>query len=230
MKRTKITCPQFDSYKDLSEADKTAVVESCRKLISKIVKQFHERVNYPWDQLESMALEGLALAMNKYDKDASSMSFFSYAGYAIRNNILNNLDKELRTVRMSSYAIQRARANGENLFTTSSLDNGIYPSGQASGSKHCNYLDFKYRFDAPDFADGNVYEYLYTRIDDAFSERDCMIFYKVFGLKSFEPHKNKDVAAELGVSECLITQKCKRIINYIKKDEELCEMLAKLGR
>ena len=54
------------------------------------------------------------------------------------------------------------------------------------------------------------------------------MFYMSFGLNGYEETKGKDIAIEFGVSEGLVSQKIKKIIQYIRKDEELCEILANL--
>ena len=40
--------------------------------------------------------------------------------------------------------------------------------------------------------------------------------------------KGKDIAAEMGISEGLVSQKVKKIVTWIRKDNELCEMLSNL--
>ena len=74
----------------------------------------------------------------------------------------------------------------------------------------------------------DIYEYLYVRLEEKFSPRDCQIFYMSFGLKDYEETTGKDIAIELGISQCGVSNKLKRIVEYIRKDNDLCEMLAKL--
>ena len=73
-----------------------------------------------------------------------------------------------------------------------------------------------------------MYEYLYSRLEDKFSERDCEMFYRIFGLKGYEDEKGKDVAKRFGVSEGLVSQKVKKMVLFIRGDEELTEMLGNL--
>ena len=74
----------------------------------------------------------------------------------------------------------------------------------------------------------NIFEYLYSRIEDEFSYRDCEMFYKTFGLKGFDITKNKDIAKLYNVSEGLSCQKVSKIIKWIRKDNDLCEQLSLL--
>jgi DNA-directed RNA polymerase specialized sigma subunit len=73
-----------------------------------------------------------------------------------------------------------------------------------------------------------VYEYLYTRLEEKFPPRECEMFYRNFGLKGFPDEKGKDIAKHFGVSEGLVSQKIKKMILYIRGDEELLEMMANL--
>lgn len=216
-------------YKNISEKEKTALVKQYEPLINKLTKQFVSQVKVDWATVKSMAYEGFVLAMLNYDNERSKLSFKQFAGWSIRNNILSSLDRELRTVSMSAYAQKKAKENGDATFNSVSLTtiSGESPVVGDDDNKVCK--EFKYgTFQRDTFSDGDVYEYLYSRLEDAFSKRDCEMFYRVFGLKEYEDEKGKDVAKRFGVSEGLISQKVKKIITYIKKDNDLNEMLTNL--
>ena len=170
-----------------------------------------------------MALEGFALAISKYDQERSSMTFTQYAAYAIRNNILTCLNEETRTVKLSAYAQKVVIANGGTLFNTVSIDQPI-----------TNDEDTKPRdmvmgmYEEEKFSNGDVLKYLYSRLEDQFNQRDRDMFYKIFGLHGFDETSNKDIAKEYGVSEGLVSQRVKKVINWIKQDRDLCEMLSSI--
>ena len=217
-------------YKNITEREKEALVKQYEPLMNKLTKQFVSQVKIDWDSVKSMAYEGFVLAMHNYDNERSKLSFKQFAGWSIRNNILSSLDKELRTVSMSAYAQKKAQENGEATFNSVSLS---VISGEASmingddDGKGCK--EYKYGvYEKDKFSDGDVYEYLYSRLEDRFSERDCEMFYRIFGLKGFTDEKGKDVASEFGVSEGLVSQKIKKMILFIRGDEELTEMLGNL--
>ena len=216
-------------YKDITEKEKTELVKQYEPLINKLTKQFTSQVKIDWESVKSMAYEGFVLAMLNYDNERSKLSFKQFAGWSIRNNILSSLDKELRTVSMSAYAQKKAAEAGEATFNSVSLS-VISGEGSMNGdddSRSCK--EFKYGvYERDKFSDGDVYEYLYSRLEEHFSERDCEMFYRVFGLKGFDDEKGKDVAKRFGVSEGLVSQKVKKMILYIRGDEELNEMLANL--
>ena len=217
-------------YSNITEKEKTDLVKQYEPLMNKLTKQFVSQVKIDWDSVKSMAYEGFVLAMMNYDDERSKLSFKQFAGWSIRNNILSSLDKELRTVSMSAYAQKKAQEAGEATFNSVSLS---VISGEASvtggddDGKGCR--EYKYGvYEKDKFSDGDVYEYLYTRLEDKFSERDCEMFYRIFGLKGFADEKGKDVAKAFGVSEGLVSQKIKKMILFIRGDEELTEMLGNL--
>ena len=217
-------------YKDITEKEKTDLVKQYEPLINKLTNQFVSQVKIDWDSVKSMAYEGFILAMLNYDNERSKLSFKQFAGWSIRNNILSSLDKELRTVSMSAYAQKKAQENGEATFNSVSLS---IISGETSmagvDDEGCGCKEYKYGvYEKDKFSDGDVYEYLYSRLEDKFSERDCEMFYRIFGLKGFDDEKGKDVAKRFGVSEGLVSQKIKKMILFIRGDEELIEMVGNL--
>ena len=216
-------------YKNISESEKTALVKQYEPLINKITKQFATQVKIEWQAIKSMAYEGFVLAMLNYDDERSKLNFKQFAGWSIRNNILSSLDKELRTVTMSAYAQKKAAENGESTFNSVSLS--IITGDQSAVCDDDKRVGRELKFgvyEKDKFSDGDVYEYLYSRLEERFSPRDCEIFYRSFGLKDFDDEKGKDIAKHFGVSEGLISQKIKKMILFIRGDEELTEMMANL--
>ena len=206
-----------------TEKDRNELAKQYEPLVNKLTKQYTSRIQVEWNIVKSMAQEGLVIAMNSYDETKSKMTFTQFAAFAIRNNILSKLDEELRTVKLSSYAQKKAKEAGESLFNTVSIDQPVSADEDVKPRETVMGM-----YESAKFDDGDVYDYLYSRIDEKFLERDCKIFYKTFGLKGEEEMKGKDIAAEMGISEGLVSQKVKKIISWIRKDNELCEMLSNL--
>lgn len=192
-------------------------------LINKLTAQFYRKVQYGWDDIKSMAYEGFALALNKYDENRSTMSFMSFAAFEMRNNIMTRLTEESRTVKLPFEEQKKRKENGETLFTSVSIDHKYQGDDDLKPRETVLGMAVEAKF-----ADGDIFEYLYTRLEGQFPERDCKMFYMTFGLKGYEETPNQDIAKMFGVSEGLVSQKKKKIIEFIRKDEELCEMLANL--
>jgi RNA polymerase sigma factor (sigma-70 family) len=212
------------NYKTLNEVEKNQLVEQYEPLMNKLVAQFiNDNVKCSWEDLKSYAYEGFALAIQKYDETRSSMNFTQYAAYYIRNNILLSLNNELRTVKLSAYAQKQVEKRGGSSFNMISIDS----CGIDDETEHYRKIILS-EIVEDKFSNGDVFEYLYTRLEEEFPYRECQMFYQTFGLKDFDVMKNKDIAKFHGVSEGLSCQKVSKIIKWIRKDNELCEQLSML--
>lgn len=210
--------------KEYSQEEKTAMVIQYKPLVIKLTNQFYRKTLSNWEELESMAYEGLCLAMNKYDSEKSKMSFLSYAAFEIRNNIMNRMTEESRTVKLPYQEQQKLKDTGKstcNVIYFDITDDMDDDSPRRNEIRNGLYESSK-------FDDGDVYEYLYERLETNFSERDCKMFYMTFGLKGYEEIQNQQIAKMMGVSEGLVSQRKKAMIEFIRKDDDLCEMLANL--
>lgn len=205
-------------------SEKQALTIKYEPLISKLTAQFYHKVKYDWDSIKSMAYEGFAMALNKYDESRSNMSFMSFAAFEMRNTIMSRLTDESRTVKLPFEEQKRRKAAGESLFTSVSIDHS-YRSDEDDLKPRETVMGMSVQ---AKFDDGDVYEYLYQRLETRFSKRDCEMFYMTFGLKGFDELANQKIAQHFGVSEGLVSQKKKKMIEFIRGDVELCEMLANL--
>lgn len=214
-------------------AEKNNLALQYEPLVNKITKQFVDKIKVSWDDVKSMAYEGLAIAMNTYDPERSNMTFTQFAGFAIRNNILTGLNNELRTVKLSAYAQKKAVERGEAVFNTVSMDGFRNENPQDSDCRAslgmASIRDWRvYLNEEAKFSDGDIFETMYSKLEDNFPSRDCEIFYMTFGLKDYEETKGKDIAEYFGISRSLVSIKLKSVINFIQKDEELVEILSNL--
>lgn len=213
------------NYSELTNEEKNNIVSKYEPLINKITKQYAEKIKYNWEDIKSMAYEGLVLALIKYDKNKSNMNFTQYAAFSIRNNILTSLDNELRVVKLSNYAQKKTEQAGNSLFNTVSISDKFNDENDKKISPKEIILKM---YEDEKFSNGDIFNYLKIRLEEEFSLRDCIIFYKAFGLNGYEELKGKEIAEELNISKGLVSQRLKNIINFIKKDRDLCEMLSNL--
>jgi RNA polymerase sigma factor (sigma-70 family) len=213
------------SYADAPESVRNELVKRFERLINKITAQEFAKVDYPWAEIHSMALEGFVNAMNEYDPNKSSMTFAQYAAFAMLNNIHNRMTAECRTVRLTSYGVEQARKQGKPQFTSVRVD-ALFRDGADNPvpreTKMGLYEDAK-------FADGDVYEYLYSRIDEKFNETDRLCFYAYYGLRGYHETQVAELAAELKVTSGRVSQRIKKVVTFIKHDPELCEALGSLN-
>lgn len=215
-------------YKNITEKEKNSLTIQYESLINKITKQFTEKGCGNWEDIKSMAYEGFAIAINTYDSNKSKMNFMQFAGFAIRNNILTGLNNELRTVKLSAYAQKKAIEKGEALFNSVSID-AVNTTGNESTINTPKRSDWtKHLSEDAKFSDGDIFETLYTELENNFSQRDCEIFYRAYGLNGYDEEKGKDIAKMFGVSRSLVSIKLNSIITYIQNNKELVEILSNL--
>lgn len=210
----------------MTELEKNKLVEQYEPLINKITKQYSTKVKASWEDIKSMAYEGFAIAINSYDSTRSKMTFAQFAGFAIRNNILTGLNNELRTVKLSAYAQKKATENGDAVFNSVSIEtNWDSDSDRTGGPNKKDMLNLRQE---EKFSDGDIFETLYTKLENNLPMRDCEIFYRSFGLKDFDEEKGKDIAVHFGISRALVSIKLNAVIKFIQKDTELIDVLSNL--
>ena len=206
-----------------TDKQKNELTKQYEPLINKLTGQFYATVQMDWDSIKSMAYEGFALALNKYDESKSSMSFMSFAAFEMRNNIMTRLTEESRTVKLPFEEQKRRKESGEPLFNTVSIDRSVREDDDIKPREIVMGMYETARFD-----DGDIFSYLYERLEEKFPQRECDMFYMSFGLKGYEETPNQDIAKKFHVSEGLVSQKKRKILDWIKTDRDLCEMLSNL--
>lgn len=221
----KVNMMERVSFKDATAEQRNTLALQYEPLVNKMVKQYFGKVQAGWDDLKSMAYEGLVQAMNSYDPERSKMTFTQFAAFAIRNNILNSLSEELRTVKMSSYMQEKAEKEGLPSFSSVSLTTICGETGgEDSYSREGRYG----LYESAKFENGDVYEYMYMRLDAEFGERELDIFYSYFGLKGRKETPLQDLAKKYGVTSGRASQQLNKVIRFIRQDEDLREMLSSL--
>ena len=209
----------------LTEKEKNDLVRQYEPLINKIVAQFYNTVKCSQADLKSMANEGFAAAIYKYNGKKSSQSFTQFAAYQIRFSILTHLDNELRTVKLSYQAQKRMVEEGKPLFNTVSIDQPYAGSDDDESTPREIVMNM---YENEKFSNGDVLKYLCDRLKRRFSEQDCDIFFSTFGLDGHDIVKGTKLAKKYKITQGRISQKRNAMINYIRKDKDLCEMLATL--
>lgn len=217
----------LDFKTNFTNSEKNKFANQYKNLVVKLVKQTVDKGFSDWDQIESAAWEGFALAMENYDETRSKLNFTQYAAWSIRNRILYSLDEELRTVKVSYYQRKKAEGKNEPIYSRIGFDKNNNNEDNDSSDSFKKF-NLEGMHSNPTFADGDIYEYMYTRLNKRFPKNQCEMFYRSFGLNGFDEMKGKDIAKEYGVSEGLVSQKVKKIVTWMKSDNEMCEMLGNL--
>ena len=186
-------------------------------LVKKISIQMSKQCSMEYDDIEGFAWEGFVMAMNKYNPERSDMSFTSYASYGIRNAILNGINSCSNTVAVSYYKRKQMQASGDIIPTSVSLQKNF------ENEDHLSQLGFEeeHIFDNP-------WDVLIKKLKAHFNAEWVDIFCSIYGLDGHDLEKSKDIAARYGVSGSLITKRAKQMIQFIKDDKDLCELLREL--
>lgn len=208
----------------LTQTEKNKLAIQYEGLVNKMTYQFASKIAMDWNDIKSMAYEGLALAIEQYDSERSSMNFMQFAAFAIRNNILTSLDNEARTIKMSAYNQKKAKEEG---ITNYKIRIDLQVNQPDDDSKAIKEMVLGTYEDAK-FADGDVFETIYEMLGEKFSARDCEIFFRTFGLNGYEEEKCKDIAKMFELSIGMVSIVNKKIIKYIRSNENMCELLANL--
>jgi len=225
-----------------TEKGRNQVVRQYEPLIHKIIRQWIGKSNLGVDDLLSVALEGMAYAMNNFgkrkargengkweevDKDekTASYSFQQYAAYCIDNIIKEEVKHHSHTVRVP--ASQQSRERQEKGYNTKNYS----ISGDTSIGKNDNG-NLRTLFDILDTGENGyksvdnedldkLWKGIYKKLEENFKERDLEIFYSAFGLNGHKLMKGKELAKKYGIGESAITPIKIKIIKFIKKDKTL---------
>ena len=222
------------SLKETTLAERNTIAKDYEPLVNKITKQMYTKNagRISWDDIKSMAYEGLVIAMNTYDpnrktKNGKPLNFTQFAAWSILNNIRTKLSEECRTVKMSAYMQAKAVEKGLSTFESKGFEDTPDDDENVNSSKIFNSLK-NTLYSNPKWEDGDIESFIYMKIESKFDKMDVELFYRFYGLHGYEEEKVMDLADELNVTSGRISQRIKKVVNYIKEEAELCEAIARL--
>lgn len=221
------------SFANATPELRNAVAKQFEPLVNKIVSQQKKKLKTDWGTLKSMGMEGLAIALNTYDPERSQMTFTQFAAFAILNNIRNCSCLELHTVKLTSYTQSKIKeqaetgegVTGSTTFTSVSISAAMNPDGDNDNMNR----ELRYGiYESAKFADGDPMELLKYQVDTHCAPIDAQCFFHYFGICGYDEKQVAELAKEYGVSSGRISQRIKKVIDYIKTDMDVCESLASL--
>lgn len=207
-------------------SNRNAVAKQFTPLVYKIAGQLHKSMGYDMNECISAGFEGLVYAMDTYKED-KKQTFTQYGAYMIRFSIMNDFNKNSRTIRVSWDQQKKAAELGEDVNICKSLD-----SAERSDEDGMNMWERKIKGDdendvllsmAP--AEEDMWADIWGDIKEMFNERDRKIFFATFGVGGVKEVSGKDLASEMGISPAAITQSRNKIIRKIKENKKLMEKL-----
>ena len=188
-------------------------------LVHKIVNQYVGKSKLSRQELISAALVGLTQAMNQWDQTKGS-TFKSYAGYRVKQQILNDMDSLSHTMGKSNWYSREKY--GTAMLDAVSLDGmlGMDDDGDFKQDrlKSLGVDDKDITVDRDEIKQMKQIQEL---IEKKFKQRDVDIFYRYFGLAGYKREKSKDIAKSYGMSEGNIRNSViNKIINYLRGDKK----------
>lgn len=226
-----------------SEKSRNDIAKKYTPLVHKICKQYYGKSNFTYEDLLSVAFDGLTYAMNSYggkkDKEKlkdidvskySTQSFLQWAAYIIRFSILDAIAHESRTVRIAKSQLNKERKEtGQNSKSnTVSGDLKVGINNSEDGNK--TLFDF---IDSQEYSDSSldqddldkVWGEIYERIKKEFGEKIFNIWCGFYGMNNHPKLKNKELAKKYDVSNSSITYYCTKVNTYIQKDKKTFKLL-----
>lgn len=207
-----------------SNAGRNAATKLYTPLVLHIVNQMMGKSSLDKASLISAGMLGLANAINDWKrepdkKDGKVVSFKTYAGFRIRQQILNDMDELSHTLSGgSSYVTKKVRDGEIQSLDAVSLDN-LDPEAM----DHLAALGQNDK----DSNNDPKWKKLFAALDKQFTQRDTDIFYRFFGVNGRQKEKSKDIAKSYGMSEGNIQNSViKKIIKWIKGNHQLMDILA----
>lgn len=185
-----------------------------------------------WNGLVSAGMLGLTNAMRDYRtpdyysnlesneaeaKKYKKLTFKQYASWRIKQKILNDINEFSRTVRINQYQYEKNRdaGNTQGNFNSVSIDQHTQDD-EDRGLAIDRMIGVSSASDENKFELSDTMKQLKKLLEKNFSQRDCTIFYKVFGLFGYDDMKQKEIAKEIGVTPALVNIITKKIISYLQ--------------
>lgn len=226
-------------------------------LVQQIARKY-TKSGFNFADLVSAGMEGLTLAMNDYNKNYfdgtvnkeeatkfKQLSFKQYAGWRIQQKILNEIQANSRTVKMSKHMTDKVEKAGGPLYTTVSIDARNFDTDGESTGFIDNLSNMIYMQNSRDISSTRQKEIddLWTKIfnilDKKFSNKkinNLKIFLMRRGLNGYNKENSKgdlkgfstkEIQDKLGVkaSASQMSQLDKSIINYLSNNKETRKIL-----
>ena len=216
------------------------LVKQYQPLLHKICRQYYGKSKFEYNDLLSIAQEGLLYAMRSFSKKTNEngevdnnvvkYTFLQYAAQMIRFAILDNINHLSRTVRIPKSAITKIRQSDGQIAkdNTISGDKKVGINNSEDGNK--TVFDF---IDSQEYSDQKtnqsdldiLWADIYKEIIKEFGQKIFEIWCGFYGINGAEKLKNKELAKKYKVSNSSITYYCLKVNTFLQKDKKTYKML-----
>lgn len=215
-----------------TKAGRDAVAKMYTPLVLHIVNQLKNNTRLDKASLISAGMLGLTAAMNDWkrepDKESGKVvSFKTYAGYRIRQQILNDMNEYGHTLSGTNwYSTKKAQSEeggGFGMLDAISLDG--FTNNPDFDQDHFGALGVTDK----NTNDDPAWKKVFATLERKFTQRDMDIFYRFFGVNNRAKEKSKDIAKSYGMSEGNIRNSViNKILKFLKTDNTLKDVLGDL--
>lgn len=217
-----------------TSAGRNACAKMYTPLIHKIVNGFVGKCPLDKPELMSAGMLGFTYAMNTWRKPAKNspedtenktVPFKTYAGYCVRNQILQDINNLGYVIKTNQHGINKY---GSSAFQGQSLDSFGINTDDEFKQDRLAILGMEDQKEVDAKSEDELMKDLYKFIDGKFKQRDIDIFYRYFGFNGYKKEKGKDIAKTFGIAPSTITAIVKWILSELKKDKRAMEILVNL--
>lgn len=240
IQRERFMKDKIDVQDILLDLDSDSGRDRCAKeyapLVVAIAKKYNGKSSLSLNELISAGQLGLTKAMNDYHKPDSyidvddtipssdkeetkvkkGLSFKQYAGWRIRQQILNDMNDLSRVVRISQYIYQKNKDQDKssNNFSKSLDDAEINDINISTNMKSASY-------DKED----EMWSKIYKFVDSKFSTRDASVFYQFFGVRGYKQKSGVEIAKSVKLTPARISYIIAKILKTIRQNNQLKQYL-----
>lgn len=217
-----------------SERGRARIVRQYSKLAVSIAAKYRGKCGLDWNSLVSAANMGLVKAMNDYKRNTHSnveddkmkkLSFKQYAGWRIKQQILNDVNNYSRTVRVTQHGFEKAEKEGRS-FSTVRID--ITNNDNENGNLADKLPGMTVDPSAGRIQDTGQMEKIYDMIDKKFPDKTTSIFYSYFGLHGYKKMTGVELAKQYGITGAAVSQRVKSVITWLQSDKKTRPLLQEL--
>lgn len=230
-----------------TEQGKNAVAKQYAPLVMKMASQYVGKSALSKDELISAGMWGLAYAIDTFQKptekiedtftntdekeikdgkEKKTQTFKQWAGWCIRNKILDDINNLSRTVKVDAYHQAQLLKQGKEIPTSKSIETFGKDDEENGGMIDRMIQLANDPESAGELGEEQKWAVLFQNLEKKFPKRDVTIFAKMFGMNGEQKMQGKEIAQEFGISTPLVTSIKNKIINYIQSNKNLCDMLA----
>lgn len=219
----------------ISDRGRAQIVRKYSNLAVSIASKYRGKSGLDWNSLVSAANMGLVKAMNDYRRPTSetaeeqknkALSFKQYAGYRIKQQILNDINDFSRTVRRPQYQWDKAKAAGLTIPDDMSIDKGYTDADDIAMMDKIKELSDE--MNVTKTKESKQLEKVCDILNNKFSDKTMSIFYSYFGINGYKKMTGVELSKRNGCSVSAISQHISKVIKFLQSDRNTRSMMREL--